>query len=423
MGGTPPAAAPSPAAGPLPPAGPAAADRSPAVPLLLAVQLLSGIVLAPAIAFFPVYLKELGLSAVLISGIVTIQRTMGLGSSLVGGSLIDTIGAKRTLVAGQLLYFTATLLFLAKSPWVIALLWAVCGIGAGPASLGAMGYLVEKSDHARLGMLTALLYWGTTVGGAIGNPLAGILLDRADWAGLVPFTALPAVGIILLAAAALPRSTRRGPQQHAGLGRILSAVRLAAACPPVRRLAWMRFLPTVCYGMLLVFVPLLLKDAGASNTTIALYATASSMCASLAQLAVGRIADRVGWRAPTGASYAALAAASFAIAAFSGRLWIVFAAATVAISAAWSLSTMVPIQVTKAVAASEHGRALGYVHLFWNLAMIGAGLAGGVLFEAWKGLPLLVGGLAAAGGLPVAASFARAVSSASRPASSGRAGA
>lgn len=352
---------------------------------------------------------------------------MGLGSSLVGGSLIDTIGAKRTLVAGQLLYFTATLLFLARSPWTIALLWAFCGIGAGPASLGATGYLVEKSDHARLGLLTALLYWGTTVGGAIGNPLAGVLLDRTDWAGLVPFTALPAVGIILLAAIALPQSARRGPQASgaapSGLVRLLSAVRLAAACPPVRKLAWMRFLPTVCYGMLLVFVPLLLKDAGASNTTIALYATANSVCASLAQLAVGRIADRVGWRTPTGACYAALAAASFAIAAFAGRLWIVFAVATAAIASAWSLSTLVPIQVTRAVGASEHGRALGYVHLFWNLAMIGAGLAGGVLFEAWNGLPMLVGGLAAAGGLPMAASFARAVSSSNRPGSADRGGA
>ena len=48
------------------------------------------------------------------------------------------------------------------------------------------------------------------------------------------------------------------------------------------------------------------------------------------------------------------------------------------------------------------------MHLFWNMAMILAGLAGGVLFEWWNGLPLLVGGLAAAAGLPVAVAFARA---------------
>ncbi len=68
--------------------------------------------------------------------------------------------------------------------------------------------------------------------------------------------------------------------------------------------------------MLLVFVPLLLKSAGATNAVIALYATAINVGASLLQLAVGRIADRSGWTGPTIASYAALALGSLGIAVF-----------------------------------------------------------------------------------------------------------
>jgi MFS family permease len=372
------------------------------------VQLLSGILLAPAFAFFPVYLKELGFSAVLISVLAAVQRVAALGSSVVGGGMVDTIGAKRTLVAGQVLYFAGTLLFLARSPWWIALVWAACGIGMGPASLASTSYLIEKTDRARLGLFTALLYWGHTLGGAIGNPLAAVLLGRTDWSGLVPFTALAAVGVVLVTAIALPGSGSRDPTAARPAG-ILSAVALTAASRPLRLLVVMRFLPTVCYGMLLVFVPLLLKDAGASIATIALYGTASSVCASLAQLAVGRIGDRAGWKVPTAVSCAALAASGFVIAAFPNRLWFVFAAATAAMSAAWSLSTLLPIQMTKAVEPSEIGRALGSIQLFWNMALILAGLAGGVLFEAWNGLPFLVGGLAAAAGLPVAAGFARAI--------------
>ena len=60
-----------------------------------------------------------------------------------------------------------------------------------------------------------------------------------------------------------------------------------------------------------------------------------------------------------------------------------------------------PTQMTKPVPVAEHGRALGFIHLSWNLAMILSGLAGGVLFEAWNGLPLLIGGVAAAAGLPL----------------------
>jgi MFS family permease len=155
----------------------------------------------------------------------------------------------------------------------------------------------------------------------------------------------------------------------------------------------------------MLVLPMLLQDAR-RLVTIALYGTASSVCASLAQLAVGRIADRSGWKASNDVNFAALAAGSFAIAAVPDRLWVVFAGATVGMSA-WSLSTLVPVQLTKAVGASEQGRALGFMHLFWNLAMILAGLTGGVLFEAWNGLPLLVGGIAAAAGLPIAVGFAR----------------
>jgi len=209
-----------------------------------------------------------------------------------------------------------------------------------------------------------------------------------------------------LTAIALPRSVRTDPLAARPTA-IRSAIGLASATPPVRLLAWMRFLPTVCYGMLLVFVPLLLKDAGASTTVIALYGTASSVCASLAQLAVGRIADRTGWKAPTAASYSTLATAALVIAALPNRLWVVFAGGTAAIAGAWSLSTLLPVQMTKAVEPSAVGRALGFIHLFWNLAMILAGLAGGVLFETWNGLPFLVGGAAAAAGLAAAAAFAR----------------
>jgi PPP family 3-phenylpropionic acid transporter len=405
--------------------------RSPGVPLLLAVQLVTGVVLAPVFTFFPVYLKEIGFSVVLISVIATLQRVMSLGSSLVGGTLVDTIGTKRILVAGQVLYFAGTLLFLSRDSWWIALVWAVCGIGMGPVSLASTSYLIEKADRARLGLFTALLYWGITLGGAIGNPLAAALLGRTGWKGLVPFTAIPAVGIVAATAFALPGSMRRDPAAARPPG-LLSAVALAAASPPIRLLVWMRFLPTVCYGTLLVFVPLLLKDAGASNAAIALYGTAVSVCASLAQLAVGRLADRTGWKGPTAASFAALAVAAFVIAALPNQLWVVFAGGTLAMSAAWSLSTLLPIQMMKAVEPSEIGRVLGAIQLFWNVAMILAGLAGGVLFVAWNGLPFLVGGLAAAAGLPVAAVYATmagsgagrdpAVSGPSRPPSGDRAG-
>ncbi len=156
--------------------------RLPAVPMLLAVQLAIGLVLSPAFTFLPVFLKDLGLSATLVSLVIALQRVVGLGSSMVGGVLLDSVGAKRTLVAGQVLYFAATLVFAARAPWLVALLWAVSGIGMGPVTLSMTGYLIEKADPARLGLFTALLNWGITIGAVVSSPLAG-LLRRPDRLG------------------------------------------------------------------------------------------------------------------------------------------------------------------------------------------------------------------------------------------------
>lgn len=60
-------------------------------------------------------------------------------------------------------------------------------------------------------------------------------------------------------------------------------------------------------------------------------------------------------------------------------------------AAAWSLSVMVTPMVALTTEASERGRVLGFIQLSWNFAMILGSLAGGFFFEAWAGLPFVVG--------------------------------
>ena len=379
------------------------------ISLLLGAQLLSCLVVAPVLTFFPVYLVDLGYSAVLIAGIVTLQRTMGLIASLAGGVMNDSFGAKRTFVMGQLCYFVGTLLFLAKAPLWVSVIWAVNGLGTGLLVLGGQNYLMEKADHAYLGILTALYLWGYTVGTSVGNPIAAALMRRVGYSGLTLFMAVPAAATFLMTAVALPSSRRfsgagSSPAEPARAG---AGYRDIAFRPIVLMLAGLRFLPTFCYGMAMLFVPLQLKNAGASNQMIALFAIVSSVFATLVQLAVGRIADRASWKAPTAGAFILLAASSLAVGAWPGRLWTVFVCGTLGIGAAWSLSTLLPTLVSTVAVPAERGRVLGYVHLFWNLAMILSSLAGGYLFQAWHGLPMLAGGLACAGGLGLLAAFFR----------------
>ena len=369
------------------------------VTLLLILQFATGIIVSPVGTFFPVYLSDLGFQAVFIAGAFTLQRVMGLVSSLAGGTLSDLLSRKRTLLLGQVGYLAASLVFLVRSPAALLPLWALYGVGMTLNSLGSQSYLMDTAKLRSLGVMTALYYWGYTLGGSIGNPIAGLLISRVRYGGLAGLSAALGLGTLALTAVALPPSAKDAASRESRAkpgGRALFGFGDIAVRPTVLVLAALRFLPTFCYGMVTVFVPLLLRRNGATSTTIALYATVSSLSAALGQLAAGRLADRIGPRGPSLVVYLLFAASAAGIGLAADRLWPVMAFGVLAMSAAWSLSVLVPPLVALATDASERGRVLGFIHLFWNLAMILGSLIGGFLFQVWVGLPFLVGGAAVA---------------------------
>jgi len=364
--------------------------------LLLLLQLSGGIIISPVAALLPVYLSDIGYSAVFIAGVFTLQRLVGLASSLAGGTLSDLLSRKQTMVLGLAGLLAASVTFLTRAPAIILLLWALYGMGLTLNSLGSQSYLMDSAGSRSLGLLTALYYWGYTLGGGIGSPVAALLLTRLSFGGFgVVFCSL-GVGALVLAAAALPPSQRE-PSARAAKGAGGATGKLfgfgeIASRPAVLLLALLRFVPTFCYGILTVYMPLLLKRDGAAIPAIAIYATVSGLTAALAQLAAGRLADLAGPRFPSLFSYAMLALSALGIGRFHGRLEAVFIFGVLGMAAAWSLSVMVPPMVALVTKEAERGRVLGFIQLFWNLAMILGSLAGGFLFEAWPGLPFVVGG-------------------------------
>ena len=169
----------------------------------------------------------------------------------------------------------------------------------------------------------------------------------------------------------------------------------------------LRFLPTFLYGMVLVFIPLLLAGNGAGTATIALYATVSSVGAALCQLAVGRLADTYGPRGPALLSYALLVAGAAALAFRPSSTAVVFAGGTAALAAAWALSTLLPPMLALITEPADYSRAMGTVHLFWNGGMIASSLVGGFLFEAGRGLPFAAGALLNLAALALVPAFFR----------------
>lgn len=382
---------------------------------LLALQLMGGMILAPQSTFFPIYVKDLGYSAMLIANIVTTKQIAGLISSLVGGTLSDSLGRKRTLLLGNAGFLLSSFAFLVVSPNWIGLLWAIGGFGLGLHTLGGQSYLMDAAAASYLGLISALFNWGYTLGGALSSPIAGLLLDRWDYAvfagALITFSA----GTIAVNQFILPRSPVTRQARAPGLKRFFGYGDVAPR-PTVLMLAALRFLPTVYYATMLILIPLLLDAAGASKTTIAWYATVSWVVASLAQAVVGRAADRLGPKSSTAMTFGALLVSVLGPGLWPSNLWVVFTFGTLGIAAAWSLSTLLPSLVAEATVPEERGRVLGFIHLWWNLAMVVGSMAGGALFEIASGLPFLVAGAANLFSLALLFVFYRLVAKAHRPA-------
>jgi MFS family permease len=360
---------------------------------LLALQLMGGMILAPQSTFFPIYVKDLGYSAMLIANIVTAKQIAGLISSLIGGTLSDSLGRRRTLLLGNAGFLLSSFAFLVVSPNWIGLLWTIGGFGLGLHTLGGQSYLMDAAAAGYLGLISALFNWGYTLGGALSSPIAGLILDRWDYAVFAGVLIAFSAGTIAVNQFILPRSPVARQARAPDLKRFFGYGDVALR-PTVLILAALRFLPTVYYATMLILIPLLLDAAGATKTIIALYATVSWMVASLAQAVVGRAADRLGPKSSTAMTFGALLASVLGPGLWPSNLWVVFTFGTMGIAAAWSLSTLLPSLVAEATVSEERGRVLGFIHLWWNLAMAVGSMAGGALFEIAAGLPFLVTGAA-----------------------------
>jgi MFS family permease len=154
----------------------------------------------------------------------------------------------------------------------------------------------------------------------------------------------------------------------------------------------LRFLPTCYYGMT-TLLPLLIKQQGGSNASVAWYAAISSIFASLTQLLAGRLADRKGVRLPTQIAFGVILTAIVGTILTAQSVWGLYIFGALGVGAAWALSTLLPGMVTFAAEPEIRGRVFGLLHLLWTGAMILGTLLGGELMEIDVRLPFVVVGV------------------------------
>ncbi|MCA9891241.1 MAG: MFS transporter, partial [Anaerolineae bacterium] len=223
---------------------------------LLLVQLLMGMMLGPRSNFFQIYLNEAVAYPVWqVSQVLALGQVVTMLSSILAGSLGDRWGHKWVLALGMLALVLSNLLFNVEIPGAVIVLWCVGSFGMALTTIGGQGYLTMASSVGVLGLASALYNWGYTAGGAIGTPLATVVLGENNYVllglTLAGFTLLPVIVASLLPQLQPSEARKRKRGNNVGYSIFLRK--------RIFILALLRFLPTCYYGITSLF-PILIKQ-------------------------------------------------------------------------------------------------------------------------------------------------------------------
>jgi len=368
--------------------------------LLCAIVFVVGLVTGPVQMLFPVYaetiLEETALFAALLRAL-----PIGLGgiSALIGGTLCDRFGRKPTVLIGMTGAVVVGALFTTRTP---LFLWGILcyeGIASGFKTAGGQTYLISAVPPHRLGWATGLYFISSTVGSAVGSAVAGEVISRTGYnvfgTGAVVLAGVLFVGACLF----LPRLARQWSsdteRERGGIWK--STLNVAAYLNLSRRremrmLIGLRVFPTYYWGSVNLLMPILIERFVGVKAT-GYYSAISLLFAFGCQLAVGRICDAVGHRAPALVANAIVTLLAFGMAFFHtssialGVFWILGA------GAAWALSTTIPRFINEFTEPDEKGHGVGLTHLAWSTGFLLGYVASGFLVNISVHVPFIVAGI------------------------------
>ena len=129
------------------------------------------------------------------------------------------------LVLGLIFAAIATFTFRVSLPWLIGLLWVIGGLAVGFHTTGGQSYVTRVADVRSLGLASAFYALCLTMGGAVGNPLSGRVLDTRGFMafglillGLAVATLAGAVVLLPPVSAERTGSAQTGSAQTASSG-------------------------------------------------------------------------------------------------------------------------------------------------------------------------------------------------------------
>ena len=282
-------------------------------------------------------------------------------------ALVNRRGVRTTTTIGLGLLILATLAFAwSSTAFVLDSARFVQGIGGAVAWAGALAWLISQASQNRR---------ATVIGAAVGAALIGMVVGpvigaAATWIGRA--FVFSAIALVLVAMAAMiPIPAESGGDRR-------SPVRALVQLLTVRRAALGNVLIAVIgvvNGTLASLAPLLIARRQGTAAAIATIFVASYLLASLWNILLGRIADRVGRLVPVMVGFT-LAAAIMPLLPAIGSLVVLASATVLASSAASGLWTPTAAIVSDAAGAEPSSQAVAVAAT--NAAWAAGGAVGAV---------------------------------------------
>ena len=326
---------------------------------------------------------------------------IGLGgvSALIGGTLSDRFGRKPTLLIGVTGAVVIGGLFTTQTP---LFLWGILcyeGIASGFKTAGGQSYLISAVPPNRLGWATSWYFISMTMGSAVGSAIAGEVIDRTDYS-IFGIGAVVLAGVLFVVACLfLPRLVGQhvSDAQEKRDKIWKSALNVPAYLSLSRRremrmLIGLRVFPTYYWGSVNLLMPILIERLAGVKAT-GYYGAISLLFAFGCQLAVGRICDAIGHRAPALVASAIVTLLAFGMAFFHDSLIALEVYGILGAGAAWGLSTTIPRFINEFTEPHEKGHGVGLTHLAWSTGFLLGYVASGFLINISVHVPFIVAGI------------------------------
>lgn len=175
----------------------------------------------------PVLPDLLGASPVAVSWLVTATLLTGAVATPIIARLSDMFGRKRMLILAMVFVLIGSLIAPLGGLGTLIVGRALQGLGTALVPV-AMAQMRDSLSPHRIAPSLAILSATLGVGGGIGIPLGGLILEAFDWQFLFWTSALLSAASIVLIALVMPRATTRQQGRFDLLGAGLLTIGLSA---------------------------------------------------------------------------------------------------------------------------------------------------------------------------------------------------